>query len=199
MADNNVNEEGGGLPKVAIVGIVAVVIIIAAIVVLSGKKKYEPVTAGFDPIDFTLPDLSGKQVSLSDFRGKVIFLNFWATWCKPCEDEMPSMVELDKALEGRPFEIVAVSVDTEDVSVVREYAKKFGLTFTVLHDKSGAIKEMYKTTGVPESFIIDQNFVIAEKVWGPKDWSKRSSVEMIIDLLQNGPKQRGAYKPVKAS
>lgn len=198
MTDNKIKEEGG-LPKAAIIGIVAAVIIIVAIVVLSNKKKYEPVHAGVEPIDFTLPDLNGKQVSLRDFRGKVIFLNFWATWCKPCEEEMPSMVELHKALEGRPFEIVAVSVDTGDISIVREYAKKYGLTFTVLHDQKGAIKEMYKTTGVPESFIIDQNFVIAEKIWGPRDWSKRSSVGMIIDLLQNGPKPRDAYKPLKAA
>jgi len=197
MVDNKVKEEGG-LPKIAVVGIVAVVIIVVAIVVLSGRKKYEPINAGLDPIDFTLPDLDGKQVSLRDFRGKVIFLNFWATWCKPCEEEMPSMQTLYTALKGRPFEIVAVSIDTGDTSIVRDYAKKYGLTFTILHDKKGAIKEMYKTTGVPETFIIDQNFVIAEKVWGPRDWSLRASVGMIIDLLQTGPRPRDAYKPLKA-
>lgn len=197
MSDNQ-KKEDGGMPKIAIIGIVAVVIIVVAVVVLSGKKKYEPVNAGVEPIDFTLPDLNGKQVRLTDFRGKVILLNFWATWCKPCEEEMPSMVALRKGLEGRPFEIVAVSIDTGDISVVRDYAKKYGINFTVLHDKRGAIKEMYKTTGVPESFIIDQNFVIAEKVWGPRDWSLRSSVSMIVDLLQNGPKPRDAYKPLKA-
>ncbi|MBI5886879.1 MAG: TlpA family protein disulfide reductase, partial [Deltaproteobacteria bacterium] len=105
MADNNVTEEGG-LPKIAVVGIVAVVIIVVAIIILSGRKKYEPVNAGLAPIDFTLSDLDGRQVSLKDFRGKVIFLNFWATTCKPCEEEMPSMQKLYDALRGRPFEIV---------------------------------------------------------------------------------------------
>ncbi|MBI5885035.1 MAG: TlpA family protein disulfide reductase [Deltaproteobacteria bacterium] len=198
MADNNVTEEGGGLPKIAVVGIVAVVVIVVAIIILSGRKKYEPVNAGLAPIDFTLPGLDGRQVSLKDFRGKVIFLNFWATTCKPCEEEMPSMQKLYDALKGRPFEIVAVSIDTGDISVVREFAKKYGLTFTILHDRSGAIKEAYKTTGVPETFIIDQNFVIAEKVWGARDWSQRSSVDMILGLLQYGPKPRDAYKPLKA-
>ncbi|MBI5561393.1 MAG: TlpA family protein disulfide reductase [Deltaproteobacteria bacterium] len=181
-------------------GIVIAVVVVVALVVLYGRKQYEPVNAGQDALDFTLTDLNGRQVSLNNFRGKVVFLNFWATWCKPCEEEMPSMQSLYKALEGRPFEIVAVSVDKDGTGeAVRAYAKKYGLTFTILLDKNGAIKEMYKTTGVPETFIIDQNFVIAEKVWGPKDWGQRSSLTTIIDLLQSGPKPRDAYKPLKAA
>lgn len=198
MSDKDTKEEGG-LPKPVIAGIVIAVIILVAVVVISGRKNYEPVNAGAEALDFTLSDLNGKQVKLRDFRGEVVFLNFWATWCKPCEEEMPSMQALHKTLAGRPFEIVAVSVDTDGDEAVRAYAKKYGLTFTILHDRTGAIKEMYKTTGVPETFIIDQNFVIAEKVWGPRNWAERSSVAMILELLQTGPRPRDAYKPLKAS
>ncbi|MBI5888212.1 MAG: TlpA family protein disulfide reductase [Deltaproteobacteria bacterium] len=180
---------------VIVIAVVAVVIV----VILSQKRSFEHVVAGTDSIDFTLPDLDGKQVSLKDFRGKVVFLNFWATWCKPCEDEMPSMQALYNGMKGQPFEIIAVSIDSDGTEVVKAYAKKYGITFTVLHDRSGKVKEAYKTTGVPETFIIDQNGVIAEKVWGPRDWTRMDSLGVVFDLIKNGPKQKGAYKPDKSA
>lgn len=193
MAQNKDNSEKG-LPKSVIGVIVAVVVIAVAAIVFFGQKgSFQAVNAGADAMDFRLPDLSGNMKGLKDFRGKVVFLNFWATWCKPCEEEMPSMQALYESLKGQPFEIVAVSVDSADASIVSSYAKKYGLTFTILHDRKGSVKEMYKTTGVPETFIIDQKGVIAEKVWGPRDWADPASSTVIVDLLKNGPKQ--SYKP----
>src|SRR5574337_1368524 len=193
MTDKTAENEKG-LPKAVLVIVVLAVIAAVVFIVLGQRQKFEPVNAGTDAIDFTLPDLAGKPVSLKDYRGKVVFLNFWATWCKPCEEEMPSMEALYQALKDQPFEILAVSVDKDGPETVAAYAKKYNLSFKVLHDRKGAIKETYKTTGVPETFIIDQNGVIAEKVWGPRDWSRRYSYEMIADLLRDGPKQRDAYK-----
>lgn len=198
MAKDKKNEGEGGLPKAAIGVIIAVVVAVVAFIVIGQKKSFEPVVAGADQIDFTLPDLNGKQVSLKDYHGKVVFLNFWATWCKPCEEEMPSMQTLYTGLKGQPFEILAVSVDSDGPQKITNYAKKFGLTFPILHDQKGRIKEIYKTTGVPETFIIDQNGVIAEKVWGPRDWTIPASYQTIIDLLKNGPKPKIAYKAAKA-
>lgn len=193
MTDKTAENEKG-LPKAVLVIVVLAVIAAVVFIVLGQRQKFEPVNAGTDAIDFTLPDLAGKPVSLKDYRGKVVFLNFWATWCKPCEEEMPSMEALYQGLKDQPFEILAVSVDKDGPETVAAYAKKYNLSFKVLHDRKGAIKETYKTTGVPETFIIDQNGVIAEKVWGPRDWSRRYSYEMIADLLRNGPKPRDAYK-----
>jgi len=153
---------------------------------------------GLQAPDFTLPDMNGKMVSLKDFRGKVVFLNFWATWCKPCEEEMPSMRALYEGLKGQPFEIVAVNLD-KDSPPVAAFAKKYRINFIVLRDAGGKIKELYKTTGVPETFIIDQNGVIAEKVWGPRDWTRMDSLGMIFDLIKNGPKQKGAYVADKSA
>ncbi len=187
---------GGGLPKAAVIGIVAVIVIAVAVIVLSGRRHYEPVAAGTEAIDFTLPDMNGRMVSLKDFRGKVVFLNFWATWCKPCEEEIPSMRSLYEGLKGRPFEIIAVSLD-KDSAPVAAFAKKYNINFIVLRDAGGRIKERYKTTGVPETFIIDQNGMIAEKVWGPRDWSEPSSITTIIDLLKNGPRTVEYYKSRK--
>jgi len=199
MSEKEIIEDQGGLPKAAVAAIIAVVIIVVAIVVVTGRKKFEPVHAGVEAPDFTLPDVDGGAMTrFADWRGKVVFLNFWATWCKPCEEEMPSMQGLYEYLEGKPFEIVAVSVDNEGPEVVREFVKRFGLTFPVLHDRRGKVKELYKTTGVPETFIIDQNGVIAEKVWGARDWSEKSSLTMILDLVENGPKPKEEYSRKKA-
>ena len=190
----NEKQEGKkGVNPVAII-IVAVSVAIVFIAVVAKKSNFELVVAGTQAIDFELPDLDGKERSLGEFKGKVVFLNFWATWCKPCEDEMPSMQQLHAALQGKPFEIVAVSIDKDGPEAVREFVKKYGVTFTVLHDRKGRIKELYKTTGVPETFIIDQNGVIAEKVMGPRDWTKMSNISAIAELLQNGPKDPASYR-----
>ena len=174
--------------------LIAVLVVLAAVTVvlffvLSQKQRFTPVVAGNKAPDFTLPDLKGNPVSLNGFKGKVVFLNFWATWCKPCEEEMPSMQILYNELksQNQPFEMVAVSIDKEGPEVVRKFVERYNITFTVLHDRKGRIKDTYKTTGVPETFIIDQRGIIAEKVWGPRDWRTRDSVKTIMDLLENGP------------
>ncbi|MFQ5464489.1 MAG: TlpA disulfide reductase family protein [Thermodesulfobacteriota bacterium] len=191
--DKDVEKEKG-LPLPVIAGAAVVIIAVVVFIVLGQKKKFEPVVAGSEVIDFTLPDLDGYPTKLSDFKGKVVFLNFWATWCKPCEDEMPSMQMLYETLEGEPFEIVAVSVDSESADVVKEFVEKYGITFTVLHDRKGRVKETYKTTGVPETFIVDQNGYVAEKFWGPRDWTEPDSIRTINDLLFNGPRDPSEYK-----
>src|SRR3989304_5461851 len=171
-----------GVNPVAIV-IVAISVVVVLIMVFAKKSSFELVVAGTPAIDFQLPDLDGKVRSLAEFKGKVVFLNFWATWCKPCEEEMPSMQRLYAALQGKPFEMVAVSIDKGGAEAVEEFVKKYGVGFTVLHDRKGKVKESYKTTGVPETFIIDQNGVIAEKGMGPRDWSGGSNVAIVMELI----------------
>lgn len=194
--ENNTAEKDKGTPKAVVVAIVIAVIAVAAVMLIYGKKGYEPIVAGSTVIDFMLPDMNGREVSLKDYRGKVVFLNFWATWCKPCEDEMPSMQQLHQALNGQPFEILAVSIDS-DAAPVKKFISAYGLTFTVLHDRNGRIKDKYKTTGVPETFIIDQNGVVAEKVMGPRNWALSSSITSVVELLKYGPKTPAEYRGAK--
>ncbi|HEY4706709.1 MAG TPA: TlpA disulfide reductase family protein [Thermodesulfobacteriota bacterium] len=192
-----VNEDNEkGLPKAAVAGIIIAVVAAVVFIVAGQRQKFEPVTANSEMIDFELPDLQGNTRKLSEFKGKVIFLNFWATWCKPCEEEMPSMQALYENLNDFPFEIVAVSVDKDPTEKVAAFAKRYGITFTILHDRKGKIKETYKTTGVPETFIIDQNGVVALKVWGPRDWTDPGSIKEIMELVQFGPKKKGEYANV---
>ncbi|GMR04402.1 MAG: hypothetical protein BMS9Abin23_0299 [Thermodesulfobacteriota bacterium] len=195
MAEDEKKE--GGLPTPVLGGIVVVVVLAVVLIVMSQGKKFMPVVPGTEAIDFTLPDLDGKEHSLSDMRGKVVFLNFWATWCDPCKEEMPSMQALSEDLKDKPFVIVAVSIDKDSPAKVREFVEEYKLTFMVLHDRKGRIKERYKTTGVPETFIIDQNGIVAEKVLGARDWSDERSLTTILDLLENGPRPKESYMKKK--
>ncbi|NOX33710.1 MAG: TlpA family protein disulfide reductase [Deltaproteobacteria bacterium] len=133
--------------------------------------KPPSVAVGTMAPDFSLPDLEGKTVSLSDFRGKLVLLNIWATWCRPCIDEMPSIEKLYKKFNQDDFQILAVSIDTKGKKAVYPFMKLYNLHFKALLDKRGAVQKAYQATGVPESFIIDKNGIIIQKVIGSFDWS----------------------------
>jgi peroxiredoxin len=122
--------------------------------------------------DFLLSTLKTNSVKLSNYRGKVVFLNIWATWCPPCREEMPSMEALYQRLKGRDFEMLAVSIDHKGKEVVGPFVAKYGLTFPVLLDPDNKIYKLYGLTGVPETFIIDKGGVITFKIIGPQDWMK---------------------------
>ena len=150
--------------------------------------------AGTVAPDFTVSTLDGKQVSLSDYRDKVVLVNVWATWCPPCRQEMPSLERLYKALKGENFEILAVSVDAplgqtdeggRPGGDLAAFAKEFGLTFPILHNPSGNIQDLYQTTGVPESFVIGKDGVIYKKVAGPSEWDQPVNQELVRRLLDS--------------
>ena len=127
---------------------------------------------------------TGTPKSLSNYRGDVVLLNIWATWCLPCRTEMPSIQALHEALGPKGLKVVAVSIDQPgDETKIREFLKEFRLTFEVLHDPTGAIKTIYRTTGVPESFIIARDGVIRRKVIGEEDWNSAGNQRLIAGLL----------------
>ena len=196
MSVDETSEKGS--PKIVAIIVVVAVVAVVAYVLFGQKHEYTPVVVGGDAIEFSLPDLKGDMTSFSEYRGKVVFLNFWATWCKPCEEEMPSMQHLYETLQKRDFVMVAISVDKEDTDVIQEFVDEYGLTFEVLHDRKGRIKEAYKTTGVPETYIIDQNGVIAEKVMGARKWENAYAIKTILDLMDNGPRTPDAYRSKKS-
>ena len=134
--------------------------------------------------DFTFSGINGKMFSLSDYRDKVVLVNIWATWCSPCVDEMPSMEKLYQKLKGEKFEILAVSIDSLGLKVVAPFMKKHKLTFPALIDPEGTIRISYKTTGIPESFIIDKDGILAKKIIGPLDWARPEILRFLHDLIQ---------------
>ena len=150
------------------------------------QRPFEPalLEVGGPAPDFTLPGIEGRMVSLSDYRGKVVLVNFWATWCPPCVAEMPSMQKLHQRLKGDSFEILAVSIDTQGIGAVAPFMEKHGLTFPVLIDTEGLTKTAYNTTGVPESFIIDRQGLLVKKIVGPLDWASPEALAFFRELMQ---------------
>lgn len=150
----------------------------------NNSVKIVPIAVGLPAPDFTFPGMDGKMVSLSDFRGKVVLVNIWATWCRSCVDEMPSMEKLYQKLKGEDFEILAVSIDSLGEKVVAPFMKKYKLTFPALIDSAGAIRMGYRTTGVPESFIIDKDGILVKKIIGSLDWTKPEILHLFQRLIQ---------------
>ncbi|SLM47994.1 Thiol-disulfide oxidoreductase ResA [Nitrospira japonica] len=166
-----------------------VILVLTFAIVWLQSAKYEPLAVGKSAPDFALSDLNDKSYRLSDFRGKVVFLNFWATWCKPCREEMPSMEILNKNFEKDGLVILAVSIDR--VTTTKEippFVKGLNLTFPVLIDSWGKTDKPYKRMGVPETFIIDQEGIIREIVIGPRDWTRLDSLQILTKLLNVTPK-----------
>ncbi len=148
------------------------------------SSKYEPLTVGKVAPDFELPDLSEQEVRLSDYRGKVVFLNFWATWCKPCKEEMPSMEVLYRTYKDEGLVVLAVSIDRVTTkNDIPPFVKSMDLSFPVLIDSWGQTDKRYKLMGVPETYIIDRDGVLQEKIIGPRDWTRLDNLQVVTQLL----------------
>jgi cytochrome c biogenesis protein CcmG/thiol:disulfide interchange protein DsbE len=169
--------------------------LVAGLVVLMAwvnKDRLNPVVVGGPAPDFSVYDLQGAPNSLDDYHGKVLLLNIWATWCTPCKEEMPSMQRLHEQIQDEDFQVLAVSIDRPPgdhdptnplEGKLRAFADSLGLTFTILHDPSGEISVTYRTTGVPESFVVDREGIILKKISGPMAWDAPQNVQLIQRLL----------------
>ncbi len=133
--------------------------------------------------DFTLTDMQGQQVSLSQLRGKVVLLNFWATWCPPCREEMPSMEQLHREFGSKGLVILAVNVEKNGRQVVEQFLQRTPYSFPILIDDKNVAQNTYGVFRFPESFLIDRNGVITEKIIGGRDWLSRSMVDRIKFML----------------
>ncbi len=133
--------------------------------------------------EFALKDVNGSTVSLASYKGTVVLLNFWATWCPSCREEIPSLNALARQLKNRKFSIIAVSTD-RSVSGVREFLKKNPSDYTVLVDYSLSVsKPLYKVFMLPTSFLIDKKGIIVEKYYGGENWTDPEVVRKIESLL----------------
>ena len=133
--------------------------------------------------DFTLESFSGKRVRLKDFRGKVVFLNFWATWCIPCRDEMPVMEKLYKEFKDQGLEIVAVNF-REDKTAVGRFFDELELTFPALLDRDGAVGEQYGAFDLPLTYFIDREGRFVGKAIGIRPWDRADYKAFIRELLE---------------
>ncbi len=136
--------------------------------------------------DFTLADPGGRRVSLKDFHGKVVFLNFWATWCGPCRDEMPMMEALHREFKDRGLAVIAVNFK-EDRQSVRSFFDELGLTFQALLDPDGDVSAHYDAISLPLTYIIDRDGMFVGKAIGIRPWDGAEAKALIRDLLEKKP------------
>ena len=136
--------------------------------------------------EFALADLAGNRVRLSEHRGHVVLLNFWATWCPPCRAEMPSMEKLYQAYRDRGLVILAVSGDRGGKTVVESFVRERGVTFPILLDPGNEVFAQYGVRGLPTSYFLDRGgrFVSAEA--GARDWSSKAARRVVEALLNDG-------------
>jgi peroxiredoxin len=143
------------------------------------------VAAGKLAADFKLKDLKGDEISLASMRGKVVFLNIWATWCAPCREEMPSIESLYNNFKAdKDFVVLAVSQDT-DGATVGPFVKQNKFQFTVLLDPHNEVGESYDVNGIPETFIIGRDGRIVAHHVGPYDWSNTDIREALQELIKS--------------
>ena len=134
------------------------------------------------PLDFRLSDLKGDTVRLSDFRGKVILLNFWATWCYPCRTEMPSMNAVYQDYRGKGFVVLAVASDAQGKEVVSPFVEEYDLTFPVLLDPKDVVGRRLQISGIPTTYLLDKHGRIAGVESGAQNWHS-SKVHRLLDSL----------------
>ena len=135
--------------------------------------------------NFQLRDMNGQIVSLSDLRGKVVLLNFWATWCGPCRVEMPAMERLYRTYERKDFEILAVSTDAQGVAVTRPFQEENKLTFPILHDSDFRVGLSYGARTLPMTFMVDRQGVVRQHIFGARDWEAPEAHQLVEMLMKS--------------
>ncbi len=169
----------------------AIVVLVGAVLTFGARAMGDSVPtveAGAKAPAFTAVPVANvvgtKPRSIADYKGQVVLLNIWATWCDPCRAEMPSMQRLHSDLGPQGLKIVAVSVDQPGMEqAIRDFTKEFGLTFDVLYDATQNIQLQYVTSGVPETFVIGRDGVIRKRISGGTDWNAESQKALIRQLL----------------
>jgi peroxiredoxin len=171
--------------------VLALVLIVSCVAPARAEtgKGLRPIKGMVTAADFILKDLSGKPVRFSEFKGKVVLLNFWTTWCPPCRVEMPAMERLYQAYRDDGLVVVAVSMDRSPADKVKAFVEELGLNFPVLHDRDERVARLYSVPGVPTSYIVDARGRIMYRALGEYDWFGPTAKSTVEDLLRTGHDQ----------
>lgn len=162
--------------------ILIILLFVAGCENIGGLGKVKKMEIGKPAPDFVLQDATGTTWKLSDLKGKVVFLNFWATWCKPCRDEMPSMEALNRAMADKPFQMLGIAFN-DDLKMAHSFARRLGATFPVLGNPGQELTQAYMITGVPETFLIDAQGILQHKFIGPYDWNSQEMRNIVLGLF----------------
>ena len=168
------------------VGVVVAALAVGATALAKFGPEVDRVEVGARVPDFRAIDLAtGDSVTFRErYRGAVTLVNIWATWCLPCRVEMPAMEQVYHELAPRGFKIAAVSIDEGSPDDVRAFGQELDLSFDLLQDRSTAVQQIFQTTGVPESFLVNKDGIIVKRIIGAHDWNSpvnRALVERLLD------------------
>jgi peroxiredoxin len=136
--------------------------------------------------NFTLSTVDGQQVSLHQYRGKVVFLNFWATWCIPCREEMPALEQLHQTYQSQDLTILSIDLK-ESADQVRAFFQKHSLSFPALLDQNGSVFRDYLVAGMPTTYLIGRDGTLRARGVGGRDWTRTEALQLIKELIQETP------------
>ncbi len=181
-----------GVTRIAINTAVACAMIMASVAITSIARAHDPALHGFnmstfDPPfpapDFDLPVLSGDSATLETYKGEFVLLNFWATWCPPCLEEMPYIEEVYQKYKDRGFTVVAISSDEEGETAVAPFIEKLSLTFPVLLDTDKAVSSVYGAHNLPMSFILNRDGEVIAGAVGERNWSGEEALSVLDEII----------------
>jgi cytochrome c biogenesis protein CcmG, thiol:disulfide interchange protein DsbE len=156
-------------------------VVLLALMILSGcYSGSRPNDIGHPAPDFSVQD-SERKISLSQFRGQIVVLNFWGSWCAPCIAETPSLVNMQRRLQTKGVVVVAISAD-KDEAAYRKFIKNYGINFVTVRDPSERIQHLYGTIQLPETYIIDRNGVLRRKFANAVDWNSPEVLQFLLSL-----------------
>jgi thiol-disulfide isomerase/thioredoxin len=175
------------VPKARSIIILAVVLLALVVLVFGVKRQGTRLTkaiVGLDAPELMLKDPSGRALDPSELKGSVIFVNFWATWCQPCREEMPSVQNLYSGFKDKKgFRMVTI-LFRDDYEKATAYLKENNYDIPVFLDSNETTARVYGVTGVPETYIVDKKGILKEKMIGPFDWASPQAVSLLSDLLR---------------
>jgi thiol-disulfide isomerase/thioredoxin len=134
--------------------------------------------------DIVVTALNGESLRLSSLKGRVVLLNFWATWCPPCREEIPSMMKLNASMAGKPFRMIAVSMDEGGKPAIEAFFRASGYLLPAYTDADGRGASLYGVSGVPETFVIDKNGIVVKKIIGPLAWDAPDAIAFLEALMK---------------
>jgi thiol-disulfide isomerase/thioredoxin len=154
------------------------------------NRTGEGISEGEIAPDLSLKDLKGIEVNLKEFRGKVVLLNFWATWCPPCRKEIPSMVGLYKKYKDMGLEIIGVNLDKLGKSDVEKFSLEYKINFPILLNPSGDVAALYGVVVLPTTVFLDRNGRIKGRISGAVDWTAEANLSTIETFLESHASSR---------
>ena len=171
-------------------------LLFVAVVIVAGCTKEKKETTSKEStalpaaVNNPAPDFSlsgpGGEVRLSALKGNLVLVHFWATWCPPCREELPSLAKLNAQMAGKPFRLLAVSIDKDGNAAVQKLFGQLTITLPVLLDPTAEVARQYGTTGVPETFIVSPTGVILKKIVGPMEWNAPEVLAYLNDAMKAG-------------